>query len=124
MNEFISQKVYKSTGVVANAMQDIDEKVREIKEVEKGINRLFSMIQDLRQTIANQNATVASISENVDAIHDHVEQTHHAMVSAKTKYEAMKEVRLADSVHDCLGDHGHFGNRYQLAAWISGLTIQ
>jgi len=105
-------------------MQDIDERVREIKEVDKGIIRLFSMIQDLRLTIANQNATVMSISDNVDAIHDHVEQTQHTMTAAKAKFEVIREVNSKDSVHDYTGAHGHLRYWHQLVAQILGLTIQ
>jgi t-SNARE complex subunit (syntaxin) len=92
MNEFIQLKVYRNNTALANTMADIDEKVREIKEVEKGINRLFDMIKELHHVISMQNTVVDSIAEKVDQIQDHVEKTHTTTAEAKELYMGYREV--------------------------------
>jgi len=118
MNEFIQLKVYRNTSSLANTMADIDEKVREIKEVEKGINRLFDMIKELHHIISTQNTVVDSIAEKVDQIQDHVQKTHTTTVEAKELYMGYREVCSIERMHfvrDYSGDRDH---RSELAARI------
>ncbi len=118
MGDFINQKMYKNTSVLANAMSDIDEKVREIKEVEKGINRLYDMIKELHSIISSQNNVVDSIAQKVDEIKDHVDKTITTTEEAKNLYMSAKEVSSLERLHFVCHRAGRGNYRNKLDAGI------
>ena len=73
-------------------MADIDEKLREIKEVEKGINHLYETIKELRYIVSTQTSVIESLAEKVDEIKDHVEKTNAVTTEAKDLFMDAKQV--------------------------------
>lgn len=82
MNEFIQQYMMMSPQF-EDAVREIDERLSEIKELEKGMNKLLAMIKELHNIVKQQNVVVDSITQTMANIKDHTEKTYEEMESAK-----------------------------------------
>lgn len=92
MNNFVAEKMYKGSPALNNAMNDIDEKMKEIKEVERRVNKLYEMIKELRQIVQAQTRSLDSIAGTMDAMQEPVEKGLLAMQEGEALYMSAKEV--------------------------------
>ena len=92
MNQFVQQKIYRNTPALNNAANDIDEKLKEIKDVEKRINRCFELIKQLRKVIQNQNVMLDSINDTMDKIQNSSEKALKTMEETEDLYMTAYQV--------------------------------
>lgn len=116
MNHFVAEKMYKGSPALGNAMNDIDEKMKEIKEVERRVNKLYEMIKELRAIIQKQTSTLDSISANMDELHGHVTAGLKNVDEAVNLYMSAKEVVSKERMHYFLCCSHRFCVRHELFA--------
>lgn len=92
MNKFVMVHMYGQRKGLENAVNDIDEKMEEIRQLEESMKKLFDMIIALRKIVQQQNQTLDSISATMSNIEDVVMRTHKEMESGKAYYSSAKEV--------------------------------
>jgi t-SNARE complex subunit (syntaxin) len=90
MNHFIQEYMMMSPQF-EDAVREIDERLGEIKELEKNMNRLLGLIKELHNVVKQQNVVVDSITQTMDNIQDHSERTFTEMESAKAYQVSSKQ---------------------------------
>lgn len=91
MNEFIQQQMMMSPQF-EDAVREIDERLSEIRELEKNMNKLFELIKELHGVVRQQNVIVDSITETMGNIQDHSEKTCEDLVEGKDYMIDAKQV--------------------------------
>lgn len=78
---------------VRNAMQDMNNKYKELGVLEKNVAALYNMIQDLSLIVKNQTSIINSIEANLHSTKNYVEKAEKNLISAKEEYTSGNEVK-------------------------------
>lgn len=73
------------------AVRQIDERLSEIKDLERNMNKLLGLIKQLHEVVGQQSVVVDSITSTMDNIRDHSEKTFQEMDSAKQYQVSSKQ---------------------------------
>lgn len=92
MNRFVQIHMYGQSRALDNAVNDIDEKMEEIRNLEENMTKLFNMIVQLRKIVSKQNETLDSISATLENVEATVFKTKDEMEQGKVYYSSAREV--------------------------------
>jgi len=92
VQKLIQSKMSKAVhNQVKNAMNDINEKYKELGKLEQNVKELFSMIQDLSMIVKNQTDVINSIEENLKGTRDYIAKAADALEVAQEEYKKGNE---------------------------------
>lgn len=72
---------------VANAMNDINEKYKELGKLENNVKALFAMIQDLSQIVKCNTEMINSIESNLEGTRDYIAKAADALERAQVEHK-------------------------------------
>lgn len=72
---------------VKNAMNDINEKYKELGKLEKNVKELFSMIQELSMIVKNNSEIINSIESNLEGTRDYIAKAADALERAQVEHK-------------------------------------
>jgi syntaxin 1B/2/3 len=72
---------------VKNAMNDINEKYKELGKLEKNVKELFNMIQELSMIVKNQSDIINSIESNLTGTRDYIKKAADALEKAQVEHK-------------------------------------
>lgn len=72
---------------VKNAMNDINEKYKELEKLEKNVKELFSMIQELSMIVKCNTELINSVEGNLEGTRDYIAKAADALEIAKDEHQ-------------------------------------
>lgn len=92
VTKLVQAKMSKSVhGQVKNAMNDINEKYKELGKLEKNVKDQFEMINNLSMIVKNNTEVVNSIEENLKGTVNYIAKAADALEKAQEEYKSGNE---------------------------------
>ncbi|CAD8180527.1 unnamed protein product [Paramecium octaurelia] len=91
MQELYQQKIYGQASInIQNAVQDIQEKYKDIDKLEKSVQYLHQLFADMALLVKNQGELIDNIEQNMLKARDYVKKGEAEQIKAKKNHQAAR----------------------------------